>query len=86
MSVAASEQIRAYINDQFLFHADQREVPVDDSLFGRGMLDSAHMVDVIMFLEKTFGIAIPSTDITPENFDSITRMAAYVERAQSLRR
>lgn len=86
MTTTGSEQIRAYINDQFLFHADPRDVPLDESLFGRNMLDSAHMVDIIMFLEKSFGIAIPSTDITPENFDTISRMAAYVEQAQSLRR
>jgi acyl carrier protein len=86
MSDPAGEQIRQYINDQFLFHKDSGDVPLDASLFGRGMLDSAHMVDIIAFLESAFGIAIPSTDITPENFDTIHRMATYVERAQSLRR
>lgn len=86
MSDAIREQIRSYLNDQFLFHASAADVPVDVSIFGRGMLDSAHMVDVITFLEKDFGIAIPSTDITPENFDTITRMAGYVQRAQAMRR
>ena len=74
------ERIREYINDQFLFEPEPSRVPVDTSLFGRGLLDSAHMVDIIMFHERTFGLRIPSTDIIPENFDTIVRMAAYVDR------
>jgi acyl carrier protein len=79
----AHEQIRAYLNDQFLFEADPQRIGLDESLFGRGMLDSAHMVDIVLHLEKTFGIRIASTDITPENFDTINRMAAYVTRARA---
>ena len=75
------ERIRDFINQHFLFEDDPQVVPVRDSLFGGGLLDSAHMVEVIVFLEKTFGISIPSTDIIPDNFDTIERMADYVRRA-----
>ena len=80
------EQIRRYINDSFLFEADPERVPVSEPLFGSGLLDSANMVDIIMFLEATFAISIPSVDIVPENFETIDRMAGYVERAMQIQR
>jgi acyl carrier protein len=76
-------EIRRYINENFIFEDDPALIPLDKPLFGSGLLDSAHMVHVISFLENRFGISIPSTDITPENLETIERMAAYVQRLGS---
>ena len=49
-----------------------------ESLLVAGVIDSAAMVDLIVFLEKTYGITIDEDDMIPENFDSIDAIAAYV--------
>ncbi len=51
----------------------------DDSLLDRGIIDSVAMVDLIAFLEKTFGISVSDDDMTPENFDSVSAIARYVQ-------
>lgn len=83
MSQSAADDIRAYINDRFVFKSDAAEIPLDAALFGSGLLDSAHMVDIIVYLEERFGISIPSTDITSDNLETIERMAQYVQNRQS---
>ena len=71
------DQIRNYL----LTHAadgDVSEIADDESLLEAGVIDSAGMVDLIAFLEGTFGITIDEDDMIPENFDSLTAIAAYV--------
>ena len=71
------EQIRA-----FLVQSGPAATAVrfrdDDSLLERGIIDSGAMVDLIAFLEKTYGIVISDDDMTPENFDSVEAIARYV--------
>lgn len=43
-------------------------------------VDSVAMMDVIVWLEDTFGISIDPDDLTPENFGSVNRIVAYLER------
>jgi acyl carrier protein len=31
-----------------------------------------------MFVEETFGISVDDADITPDNFDSVKKLADYV--------
>jgi len=72
------DQIRSYL----LSHAADSEVSEisdDESLLEAGVIDSAGMVDLIAYLEGTFGITIDEDDMIPENFDSIDAMAAYVD-------
>ena len=72
------DQIRQYL----LAHSaesDISQIADDESLLEAGVIDSAGMVDLIAFLEGTFGITVDEDDMTPENFDSVAAIAAYVE-------
>lgn len=55
-------------------------ISVDTPLFSSQVLDSLNMVALIAFLEETFGIEVKPMDIAVENFDTVNRMLAYVER------
>ena len=71
------EKIRSYL----LSHsatAGIAELTDDESLLEAGVLDSMSMVDLIAFIEKTYGIAVDEDDMVPENFDTIDAMASYV--------
>jgi acyl carrier protein len=54
-----------------------------DSLLDAGVIDSMTMVDLIVYLEKSYGIRVDEDDMTPENFDSLAAIVAYVTRKQS---
>jgi acyl carrier protein len=58
--------------------------PIDptpgESLFESGLLDSFALADLVSALEAEFAIKIPDSDLRPRLFDSIDRIAAYVEK------
>jgi len=59
-----------------------KPVPTDpeESLFDSGILDSFTLTDLVGELEQAFGIKVPDNDLKPRRFDSIERIAAYVEK------
>ena len=59
--------------------------PVDRQLSDLG-LSSLKMVNLMLAVELEFDIAIPQSDITPENFHSVTAIQALVVRTLSLRK
>jgi acyl carrier protein len=52
----------------------------DLSLIDSGVVDSTGMMDVILFVETEFGIRVADQDITPQNFETIDRIATYVDQ------
>ena len=59
--------------------------PTDRQLSDLG-LTSLKMVNLMLAVELEFDIAIPQTDITPENFQSCNTIVALVEKTLSATR
>ena len=38
------------------------------------------MLDLVGFIEETFEVQVPDTDLVPDNFDSVVKIEAYVKR------
>jgi acyl carrier protein len=51
----------------------------DESLFESGFLDSFALPDMVIELEREFGIKIPDCDLNPRKFESIARIQSYIE-------
>jgi acyl carrier protein len=78
------EQIRAFIAENFLFNPNGFDLSDDDSFLDEGVVDSTGTVELVMFVEDTFGIEVGDHEIEPENFDSVNKLAAYIQRKQNL--
>lgn len=52
----------------------------DTDLFKGGYVNSLFALEVVMFLEKEFGIKIKNKDISEKNFKTVNTMAAVVEK------
>ncbi len=52
----------------------------DALLFSEGRLDSLILLDLISFVEDRCGRRVAWQEVTLENFDSIARILAFVER------
>ena len=59
--------------------------PVETQLSELG-ISSLKMVNLMLAVELEFDIAIPQSDITPENFQSVNSIRSLVEKMLSLRR
>lgn len=59
--------------------------PVEQQLSDLG-ISSLKMVNLMLAVELEFDVAIPQSDITPENFHSVSAILALVLRILSLRK
>jgi len=72
------ERVWAYIVENFLYMRPDFKVEPDDSLLRRGVFDSLGVMEVIGFIEETFGVKVAQDEITEAHFDSLNSIARYV--------
>jgi acyl carrier protein len=71
------DQIRTFVNSNF-YVADPAALGDDASLLESGIIDSTGVLEVIAFIEDTFGFTVEDSEMLPENLDSIERIAKFV--------
>ena len=74
------EQIAGFIAENFLFAETGEGFDEDSSFIEKEILDSTGILQLVLFIEQTFGISVEGQEITPENFDSVRRVADLVRR------
>ena len=75
--MVSSDKIRACLVEIDVIRGDE-SLADDESLFERGLIDSLGMTVLITHLEKVFRISVPQQDLLPDNFDTISAIADYV--------
>ena len=75
------EQLKKIIVEELnLEDVTPEEIEDDTPLFGEGLgLDSLDAVELVVLLEKHFGISVKNIDEGREAFQSINTLAAFVE-------
>ena len=53
-----------------------------ESIPDSSLLDSAGLMELMVWYEVQFGLSIPQEDLTLDNFATIDRMTGYAERAR----
>jgi acyl carrier protein len=77
MTATYAAALREFVAENFLFRADA-DVDDNQSLLDTGVMDSTGVLELIAFLEKTYGISVADEEIVPENLDSIDNMTRYL--------
>ena len=72
--------VRRFIAENFLFRDEANSIAHDASLLDAGIIDSTGVLELVCFLETTFGIEVADEDMLPENLDSIEAISSYVGR------
>jgi hypothetical protein len=49
-------------------------------LLSKGIVDSHGVMELVGFLEERYGITVGDEDLSPENFESVASIEAYVQR------
>ena len=57
----------------------------DTAILESGIVDSLGILDIVMYLETEFAITVEDDDITPANFETILRLAKFVESKRPVR-
>ena len=72
------EQIREYIVQTLLFGDNNIRFDNDTSFLQKRVIDSIDILQLVIFVEKTFNLVIDEEEITPDNFDSVNKLAHYI--------
>ena len=59
------------------------EVTVDEGLWTSGILDSITIVELAVEIEDEYSIKVPFDDIVEDNFETVSRLIAYIERKKN---
>ncbi|OPY00319.1 MAG: acyl carrier protein [Syntrophorhabdus sp. PtaB.Bin006] len=76
------KQITEFITTNFLFD-ESITLGVEDSLLDTGVIDSTGVLELVAFIEETYGIKIEDEEIVPENLDSINNISLYISQKLS---
>ena len=75
-----NETLRSYIAENILYSSKGFPYSDDTSFLENGIVDSMNMMEIVMFVEEKFGVAVTDEDITPDNFDSVNQLADFIRR------
>lgn len=83
MTKTIEARVRAFILENYLFTTETSAVNDDESLTERGIIDSTGIMELIFFIEESFGVVVADEEMLPENLDSVRRIAAFIQRKRA---
>lgn len=73
--------VENFIRENFFYEGDKLDPSA--SFLETGIIDSTGVLELVAFLEESYGIKIVDEDLTPENLDSLGQIEAFVERKKT---
>jgi acyl carrier protein len=68
-----------FLQKNFVFD-EKKHIADDESLIGAGIVDSTGILEMIGFLEETYGVSFLDDELIAENFDSLGRIALFMKK------
>ncbi len=70
--------VRQYILENFLMGDAGVKLTDDQSFLDHHIIDSTGFIELVTFLETTYGIQIKDDEMIPENLDSLDNIAHFI--------
>ena len=70
------QQIRKFLAERF---PQARRLSNADTLLDNGVIDSLGILEIVAFLEQEFHLTVADEELLPENFQSVERLATFVQ-------
>jgi acyl carrier protein len=78
-TISIETQIRNYVLENFLYTNDEGKLKNTDSFLEDGIIDSTGILELLMFVEETFGVEVADEEVLPDNFDSVEQLKRYIQ-------
>jgi acyl carrier protein len=76
--------IRQYILENLLFTEDESALHDEESFLDGGIIDSTGVMEIILFIEESFGFRVNDDEMLPANLDSVNNLATFIQRKQAV--
>jgi acyl carrier protein len=77
-----SGSVRQFVVENFLF-GDGSGLEEGTSFLDSGIIDSTGILELVTYLEETFGVTVEDDELVPENLNSIANIVSYLKRKRN---
>ena len=74
--------VEQFILSEIMAGSAIEQIAPDEDLLATGIVDSHGVMQLVAFLRERYGVTVGEDDLTPENFQTIAAIGAFVERAR----
>jgi len=82
--MTVESQIKEYIARNLLFSDNGFQYGDDASFLDEGIVDSVGVMELVAFVEEKFGLKVNDSEVTPDHFDSVSKLAAFIRYKSNL--
>ena len=75
------EPVRRFIVENFLF-GRSKGLTDEQSFLDSGIIDSTGILELVVFLEETYGLQVNDEELIPDNLDSINKISGFLQKKQ----
>ncbi len=75
--VKIKKEVRNFIMENFM---PEKELADEDPLLENGVIDSTGILEIVSFIETTYGFVVEDEDLIPDNLDSIGKITAFIQK------
>jgi acyl carrier protein len=79
----SADLLQSKIAAFFAHHLHTADIAPDLDVFGAGLVNSLFAVQIVLFVEKEFGLTVENEDLELDNFRSVNAIARFVTRKQA---
>ncbi len=83
MKETIQAQVRQFVIENFLFGRSDLTLASDTSFLESRIIDSTGVLELVSYLEGTYGIEITEEEMDPANLDSLDRIVAFVSKKRA---
>lgn len=74
------QEIEGFIVNELQAGTGLESLRPNEDLLAADLIDSLGIMALVTFLEERYGVSVSDDQLTPENFQSIEKIAAFVDR------
>jgi acyl carrier protein len=74
--------VKEFIIENFLF-GEEEQLKLDTDFFDKGIIDSTGVIELVSFMEETFGISVDDEELIPQNLSSLNNIDAFLQKKLS---
>jgi acyl carrier protein len=72
------DRTRDWVKENFLYMRPDKKLLDSESLLGSGVIDSVGVIELVEFLQRSFGIEVADEEITESNLGSLKAVGRFV--------
>jgi len=80
--MGVATDVEQFILSEIMAGSAIEQIAPDEDLLATGIVDSHGVMQLVAFLRERYGVTVHDDDLTPENFQTIAAIGAFVERAK----